>query len=107
MEYQSYTILELNQARDTFIRRVAIFAKYVENLKNVLKKHTDVGRVQLKELKLRMDKIEPLYNKFDEVATRIDKTSGYTERDCFEEMYFRSMAIAMDILDEHDIKIKH
>ncbi|XP_053623554.1 uncharacterized protein LOC128682758 [Plodia interpunctella] len=64
-----------------------------------------LSSLQIKELKIRLSKIEHLFGEFDEIQTKIelltDNATHHQERDLFEAQYYHTLAVAQDILESH------
>ncbi|XP_045778087.1 uncharacterized protein LOC123875994 [Maniola jurtina] len=94
---------ELVKKRGSYKGRLTKFENYVSSLKSV----SDCSQVDKLELKLRMNKIETIYNEFDEVQTSIECLSLSEEeqqnqslqRSEFETQYFSVMARAQQLCD--------
>ncbi|KOB73265.1 Gag-pol polyprotein [Operophtera brumata] len=92
---------DLSKKRASYKGRLTAFGKYIHELSS-----TVISPQQINELQLRIGKIESLYEQYDEVQLKIECLSGdlqsqITERDDFESIYYRSLAIAQDILSRN------
>ncbi|KAJ8712977.1 hypothetical protein PYW08_008281 [Mythimna loreyi] len=102
MEFQDFSTEELLRIRDSFINRIRTFYTYINDLNQQLENGVELTGSLLKELIMRVDKIEPLYTQFDEIATRLEKASTDGRRTLFEDTYFSALATAKDILDRQN-----
>lgn len=96
---------ELISKRGSYKGRLTIFERYLDDLDV-----SSLTSVEVNELRLRIGKIEALYEQFDEVQLIIECSSGnagtlMTERADFESRYFKLLAKAQDILATNDKKL--
>ena len=90
-------IRELVKKRGSFKGRLTDFSTYLSGLDKSL------SQPEVCELQLRINKIDSLYNQYDEVQLRIeclvdDVESQISERSEFEASYYKLVAKAQDIL---------
>ena len=94
MEYKDCDQKQLQSIKCGLLDRVNRFRDIVGKLQNII-----INDKQRIELQLRIAKIEPLYDQFDEVVSRIETYYSYNDsRADFENTYFDSLATAKSIL---------
>lgn len=93
---------ELIKKRGSFKGRLTIFANYLDASTDKQLTGCDV-----KELQLRMGKLEGLYEQYDEVQVRLeclvdDVKSQLSERTEFESLYYKVLARAQALLSKYN-----
>ncbi|XP_045450206.1 uncharacterized protein LOC123658959 [Melitaea cinxia] len=89
---------ELIKKRGSFKGRLTAFINYLEAL-NI----KTLNEFDATEIKLRLGKIESLYEQYDEVQTRLeciveDARAQFSERSEFESQYYKYLAMAQNLL---------
>ncbi|KAI8440876.1 hypothetical protein MSG28_009178 [Choristoneura fumiferana] len=88
------------------IRKRGVVKGRLTNFINYIEKLDTLTSLQIIELKVRLNKIDSLYDQFEEIQTAIecnvdekDKTAHLAERTEFENLFYAHVAVAQEILN--------
>ncbi|KAG7307103.1 hypothetical protein JYU34_007243 [Plutella xylostella] len=94
---------DLNTLRGTKKGALTKFRNYVMPLSTCTVE--TITSLQIKELTIRLTKIENLFFEFDNIQTRIellcDDEQQYLERELFESQYYSTVSIAQEIIENY------
>lgn len=102
-EYDKNKLKELIKSRGSIKGRLTRFKDYVSLLNKM--KTSDIGEINIKELKLRHSKSENLFFEFNQIQGEIDMllcSEDESEMEIFENTYYSTMSLAQHIIDSFD-----
>lgn len=97
---------QLVSQRSVLKRQVSLFGNHVEKISGMSRNNERIEPHEIIELKKRLEKIEPLLEKFNEIQCQIEflttePDSQIQQTELFENAYYRHVALAKTIIVKH------
>lgn len=91
-------VAQLRTKRSVLKGQLTRFSNFFENIDNA----DEVANEVLSQLRVRLDKIEPLFEEFNELQTKIEILDTKNDRESFEKNYFEVIGKVKTCLNLHD-----
>lgn len=98
------TLKELIRQRGTYKGRVTKYKDYLSNIQKI--DRSNITSLQIKELSLRLARLQTLFSEFDSIQTQIEMKSDklddqMEERDVIETQFISLISATQEIIDSH------